>query len=142
MAARQPPKIPKGWHLLLVGTILQRGDMLRFDDNMKPEWETTLWKPGTVLTPEILKTNGVYIRRIKPMAKGLRTLKIKVGRMAFQFASLGDWERNAHRRFNQKGMHAADTIAIDNRGRVCNSGPEFIRAEKEKTFPIKFYRIE
>jgi hypothetical protein len=59
------PKIPKGWRRLPIGAVLKRGDKLHFDDGLKPEWETTLWAPGTILTRAIIKQNGIYIRRTK-----------------------------------------------------------------------------
>jgi hypothetical protein len=62
-------KIPKGWRKLRVGEYLKKTDKLHFSDGLKPEWDTTGFEDGTLLTRQIAKVNGVYIRKELVMIK-------------------------------------------------------------------------
>lgn len=66
-------------------------------------------------------------------------VRVNLGSELFRFTSFMDWVNTARRRFCDvpKGSH----VCIDKYGRICNSGKEFIRANREHTFPVVVYSI-
>lgn len=68
------------------------------------------------------------------------TITINVGEQLFEFSSFPDWVCKAPSRFRVAGVRGEDTLCIDAAGRVCRIGAQFMRADREKQFPIKVYR--
>jgi len=64
-------------------------------------------------------------------------LTVQVGQKVFEFTSERDWINNASARFIQIPNNSA--IGVDTEGRICTSGAEFMRAEREGTYPISVY---
>lgn len=61
------------------------------------------------------------------------TDRIKLG----EFADMDDWVRRANR-----VIGGLDCICVDALGRECLTGKEFMRAEKEGTFPVSYWISE
>ena len=67
-------------------------------------------------------------------------IEISAGKELFRFRNQQDWVNNASTRFPGNGVSAQETLCVDARGRICLTGNEFMRAEREKTYPIRVYR--
>lgn len=66
-------------------------------------------------------------------------IEIDVPPMLFQFDSLQQWICRAPRFFEKSGYRGEETICVDAAGRLCRRGSEFMRADREGTYPIKVY---
>lgn len=69
----------------------------------------------------------------------MNEITIKVGKQLFSFASFTNWCNTAKRKFRKAGVSSLDTVCVDAKGRLCTSGKEFTRAEREDTFPVTVY---
>jgi hypothetical protein len=60
-----------------------------------------------------------------------------------EFSSFQQWVDHAASWFvrAKKEFCTNKYICLDNKGRVCMSGGEFMRADREGTFPVKVYSI-
>jgi hypothetical protein len=67
-------------------------------------------------------------------------VRLQVGPELFRFSSHANWVNKASSWF--RGVRAGSWVCIDQRGRICNSGKEFMRADKENAFPIVVYLID
>jgi hypothetical protein len=70
-------------------------------------------------------------------------LEITVGPEMFRFTSESEWVCKAHSwfrnaRLTDRGKH----VCIDAAGRICMKGAEFMRAERDGTYPIIVYLID
>lgn len=70
----------------------------------------------------------------------MNTLSVVVGEELFQFESFMAWVSRAKRRFTDHRVRSEDVLCVDAQGRICTKGAEFMRANSEKTFPIRVYR--
>lgn len=64
---------------------------------------------------------------------------VVLGEKLFEFPSLLKWEQKATGWFKSTGIKQSEMICIDAAGRICTCGRDFIRADKEDTYPIAVY---
>lgn len=61
----------------------------------------------------------------------------------FQFDNHQDWINHATSRYSGIGLSKEERkelcISLDSKGRMCRQGGDFIRADKENTYPISVY---
>lgn len=69
-------------------------------------------------------------------------LTITVGVELFSFENFTEWVDKAQGWYRRYGATAHTTVAIDNAGRVCSIGKQFMRARDEGAFPVTVYNIE
>lgn len=69
-------------------------------------------------------------------------IPISVGPLLFEFRSESHWVNKAASWFGGTGLRENEYVCIDAWGRICTRGAEFMRAEKQGTYPIKVYAIE
>lgn len=67
-------------------------------------------------------------------------IEIDVPPILFQFTSLQQWVNHAKSRFAYHGLRDGEGICIDSAGRICTHGAQFMRADRDGTYPIKVYR--
>lgn len=67
-------------------------------------------------------------------------ITIEVGEKLFEFSSLEHWSSSARRYFQRSNVRSGDVVCVDTLGRVCNVGTQFMRADREGTYPITAYR--
>jgi hypothetical protein len=67
-------------------------------------------------------------------------VRLQLGPELFRFTSFPNWVNKARDWF--RGIPAGSWVCIDQRGRICNSGKEFMRADREDTFPVVVYLID
>lgn len=72
--------------------------------------------------------------------RSIRAL-LSVTRELFRFTSMDDWVNHARDRFQGCGYPSHRTVCIDARGRVCVSGAEFMRADRESAYPVRVFLI-
>lgn len=66
---------------------------------------------------------------------------VELGEEMFAFPNMTSWTNKAQSWFRESGVPRGEYIAIDAVGRVCEKGLEFMRADKENTYPITVYRL-
>jgi alpha-tubulin suppressor-like RCC1 family protein len=64
---------------------------------------------------------------------------VQLGEELFSFSSKQEWINKAQSWFTQLGCPPNHYICIDNAGRICTKGAEFMRATAENTYPITVY---
>ena len=64
---------------------------------------------------------------------------IEVGEELFQFSSFDNWCDTAKSKFRKANVRGQDVICLDSRGRICVKGLEFMRAARQKTFPLRVF---
>ncbi len=69
----------------------------------------------------------------------MEQITITVGEELFQFASFGQWVAKAQSLFRQYNRTDGSTLAIDQMGRICNTGREFMRARDDGSFPVRVF---
>lgn len=73
-------------------------------------------------------------------------LQIEVGRELFRFNSSTDWVHFGRERYADAavahGILLARMVAIDAKGRICVSGLEFDRAQRDGAYPVVVYAID
>jgi len=67
-------------------------------------------------------------------------IMIAVGEELFMFLTFDNWCNSAQHKFADAGVTSKDVLAIDNKGRICQKGLEFMRARDEEEFPVRVYR--
>lgn len=70
----------------------------------------------------------------------MNTLSINVGEKLFSFHNFAFWCNKAPSLFRENGVTGNDVICLDQKGRICQIGRQFMRARDEDTFPIDVYR--
>lgn len=72
----------------------------------------------------------------------MNTVTVTLGEKLFEFASKQDWVNKGPRiwRVHQATEHRS--IAIDTKGRICQMGAHFSRAELDQSYPISVYRTQ
>lgn len=68
-------------------------------------------------------------------------MEIKHGEKLFEFRSKMDWVNKAQRIWRFHEVRAADTICVDQLGRICNIGKHFMDAERDNAYPIEVFRM-
>lgn len=71
----------------------------------------------------------------------MKTIKIQIKDEMFSFGSEQEWINKAQSWFSNYGLPHGHYICVDNIGRVCTKGSEFMRATREETYPIKVYEL-
>ena len=66
-------------------------------------------------------------------------ITVVLGEKLFEFPSLLKWEQKATGWFKSTGIMQSEMICIDAAGRICTCGRDFMRADKEGTYPIAVY---
>jgi hypothetical protein len=69
------------------------------------------------------------------------TIAVTVGPLLFEFASHAQWVNKASSWFRSYRVTGSDTICVDAKGRICRIGKQFMRAEKEQTYPIRVFEF-
>ena len=69
----------------------------------------------------------------------MATISVSVGELLFQFDNMNQWINRAQRIWKMHGVKSEHTICIDSVGRIVTKGAEFIRADREGTYPISVY---
>lgn len=80
------------------------------------------------------------ITEIAELIEKLAPVRVRVGPELFRFSSFSNWVNKARGWF--RGVPAGSWVCIDQRGRICNSGKEFMRADREHAFPVVVYLID
>ena len=70
------------------------------------------------------------------------SVTVQVGKVLIEFTSFQQWVNKAKSWFQQLGYLSTQYICLDNVGRVCTCGKQFMQADREGTFPIRVYAIE
>lgn len=94
---------------------------------------------GSLAWGSDIKLAAERLEAMPNVDSGTVTRQIHLGRELFSFSSQQDWVNHARRRFECCGVRKGDYISIDAAGRICTKGAEFMRAEKEGTYPITVY---
>lgn len=69
------------------------------------------------------------------------TIAVTVGPLLFEFATHAQWVNKASSWFRSYGVTGSDTLCVDAKGRICRIGKQFMRAEKEQTYPIRVFEF-
>lgn len=72
----------------------------------------------------------------------MNIVSVKVGEVLMEFTSFSQWVNKAGSWFKSANRSPSEYVCIDYGGRVCTCGAHFMRADREKTFPIRVYLIE
>ncbi len=67
--------------------------------------------------------------------------KILPGDKLFEFSSKQQWINKAQQIWKFHEVRAADTICVDQLGRLCNIGKHFMDAERDNAYPIEVFRM-
>lgn len=68
-------------------------------------------------------------------------VEIEAERLLFEFDTLTRWKNKAASWFTNTRLRPHQYISVDTAGRICPTGNEYMRADREGTFPIRVYRI-
>ncbi len=68
--------------------------------------------------------------------------EIVVGEKLFEFASQIEWVNKAKSWYANSGVATCDTVAVDERGRICTRGKHFMRADEQGAYPISVYAVD
>lgn len=63
------------------------------------------------------------------------------GKKLFSFASFDKWVNGAQGIWQMHGVRGADTVCVDQKGRICGWGKHFMTARDEKAFPVDVYLL-
>ena len=66
---------------------------------------------------------------------------IQLGELLFSFHTFDDWVSKASRIWRRHNVRAADTICIDQQGRIIGWGKHFMTARDDGAFPVDVYRL-
>ncbi len=67
-------------------------------------------------------------------------VEITLGQKLFEFNSFEQWVNWARHLFGKAGLIGGNYhICLDAKGRVCDSGKEFMRAQEDNSFPVAVY---
>ena len=68
-------------------------------------------------------------------------IKIMVRGPVFSFPDFNNWCDTAKHKFRIAGLKDYEVLCVDDRGRACISGKEFMRARDDGSFPVNAYKI-
>lgn len=72
----------------------------------------------------------------------MNTVTVTLGEKLFEFSSKQDWINKGPRIWRVHQATSGSAISIDARGRICQCGAEFARAEKDDAYPVTVYRVQ
>lgn len=67
---------------------------------------------------------------------------VTLGEKLFEFSSQQDWVNKGPRIWRTHRATDGRAISIDAKGRVCQMGAHFTRAEEDDAYPVRVYRIQ
>ena len=70
------------------------------------------------------------------------SVTVQVGEVLMEFKSFNQWVNKARSWFRDLGYNNTQYICLDNVGRICTCGKQFMQADREGTFPVRVYAIE
>jgi hypothetical protein len=79
------------------------------------------------------------IDEIAKLIEKLAPVRVQLGPELFRFSSFMNWVNKA--RGWLRDVPRGSYVCIDQRGRICNGGKEFMRADREHAFPVVVYMI-
>ena len=68
-------------------------------------------------------------------------VQVTLGEELFRFETFSQWVNKAPTWFSQLKC-GTKYVCIDQSGRICQTGKEFMRARDEKSFPVVVYSID
>ena len=72
----------------------------------------------------------------------MNSVTVTLGDKLFAFASKQEWVNRGPRIWRVHQATDGRAIAIDAKGRICQSGREFMRAEDDGAYPVTVYRVQ
>lgn len=72
----------------------------------------------------------------------METVTVTLGEKLFEFSSKQDWVNRGPRIWRVHQATDGRAIAIDTKGRICQMGGHFMRAEVDGSYPISVYRVD
>lgn len=72
----------------------------------------------------------------------MNKVTVTLGEKLFEFSSKQDWVNKGPRIWRIHQATNGRAISIDAKGRICQCGAEFSRAEKDDAYPISVYRVQ
>ena len=74
--------------------------------------------------------------------RNMNTVTVTLGEKLFEFSSKLDWINKGPRIWRTHQATEGRAISIDAKGRICQCGAEFMRAEKDNAYPVSVYRVQ
>lgn len=72
----------------------------------------------------------------------MNAVTVQLGEKLFEFASKQDWINKGPRIWRVHQATDGRAISIDAKGRICQCGAEFARAERDNAYPVSVYRVQ
>lgn len=72
----------------------------------------------------------------------MNSVTVILGEKLFEFASKQDWINKGPRIWRVHQATDGRAISIDAKGRICQCGMEFERAQKDGAYPVSVYRVQ
>jgi hypothetical protein len=72
----------------------------------------------------------------------MNNVSVTLGEKLFEFASKQDWVNRGPRIWRVHRATEGRAIAIDAKGRICQMGGHFMRAESDGSYPVAVYRVD
>ena len=68
-------------------------------------------------------------------------MQIQTGRELFMFDGFNHWCDIARVKYRETKVTPEQTLAIDAQGRICATGPDFMKAASEGTYPVRVFLL-
>ena len=102
-------------------------------------WLTDLAEEGAIPLDEY-PTAQDLAKAQEPAASEQDALtSVMLGKKLFSFYCFQDWVNTAQRAWRNVSISSEQTICLDQKGRVLKKGLEFMRADKDGSFPVDVY---
>ena len=88
------------------------------------------------------KSRAGAMSRQNVRSVAMTSLTIQVGAKLFSFPTFSSWVNRANVIWKQHRVPPSQTICIDQKGRICTIGKQFMAADRENAFPVDVYAIE
>lgn len=72
----------------------------------------------------------------------MNKLEVTLGEELFSFSSFEQWVNKAQSWYAQHRAGDGRFIAVDQSGRICRIGRDFMRARDEEDFPVRVFRVD
>lgn len=72
----------------------------------------------------------------------MNRVAVQLGEKLFEFSSKQDWINKGPRIWRVHQATDGRAISIDAKGRICQCGEQFARAEKDDAYPVSVYRVQ
>lgn len=72
----------------------------------------------------------------------MNPITVKLGEKLFEFRSKQDWINKGGRIWRAHRATNGRAVAIDTKGRICQHGGHFARAETDSAYPVSVYRVQ